>query len=101
MSNVKFYLNFPKKKKKKLIGKLCIELDITNVKFYHNSILLKLSSKNKGILLNNFKTKTFCYIVFKLGINTHFGHVIAIISSYKRNYGEKINDKILAKVYTA
>ena len=37
-----------------------------------NSILLKSSFKNRGILLNSFKKMVFCYIVCKLGANAHF-----------------------------
>ena len=37
-----------------------------------NSILLKSSFKNRGILLNNFKITIFCCIVCKLGANAHF-----------------------------
>ena len=38
----------------------------------YNSILLKSSFKNRGILLNSFKKMVFCYIVCKLGANAHF-----------------------------
>ena len=40
--------------------------------FTQNSILLKLSFKNRGILLNNFKTGVLYYIVLKLWANAHF-----------------------------
>ena len=76
-----------------------MKLDITNVmlhlkymqfsilrisSFTQNSILLKLSLKDNGILLNNFKTKTFYCIVLKLGANAHFPQYPCIIE--KRNY---------------
>ena len=35
--------------------------------------------QNMSILLNNFKTWTFCYIVFKLSVNTHFFLVTVVI----------------------
>ena len=44
--------------------------------YIHNSIVLKLSFENRDILLNNFKTKAFCYEICKLGINNHFSHHI-------------------------
>ena len=37
-----------------------------------NSILLKSSFRNNSILLNNFKTEAFYYIICKLGTNAHF-----------------------------
>ena len=38
----------------------------------YNLILLKSSFKNRNILLNNFKIKTFCYIIYKLRTNAYF-----------------------------
>ena len=40
--------------------------------FTCNSILLKLSLKNRGILLNSFKIRVICCIVCELRANAHF-----------------------------
>jgi len=57
-----------------------IELDIVKPSSICNSILSKLSLKNRDILLNSFKTMAFCCIVCKLGANTHFPQNIRIES---------------------
>ena len=54
-----------------------------------NSILLKLSFKNKDIMLNSFKTLTFCCIICKLGTNNHIPlHICRTIIS--RTYHHEI-----------
>ena len=63
--NVEFYL------------KIYIELDFEDIEFYTELDFGKLEFQNKCILLNSFKIRTFCYIVFNLGINTHFPLIIS------------------------
>ena len=49
-----------------------MKLDFNDIKFFLELEFVKVKYKNMGGLLNSFKRKTYCYIVFKLGINTHF-----------------------------
>ena len=65
ISNVDFYL------------KIYIE-HFGDIEFYTKLNFVKIKFQNRGILLNSFKTKTICYIVFKLGVNTDFGPKFSI-----------------------
>ena len=49
-----------------------MKLDFNDIKFFLELEFVKIKYKNMGGLLNSFKRKTYCDIVFKLGINTHF-----------------------------
>ena len=63
--NVEFYL------------KIYIELDFEDIEFYTELDFGELEFQNKCILLNSFKIEAFSYIVFKLGVNTHFPLIIS------------------------
>ena len=68
------------------ILKIEFYVNIANVKFNLNLILLKLSFKNNDILLNNFKIEAFCCLVCKLGTDTHFPPLWVLIAMKKHSF---------------
>ena len=49
-----------------------MKLDFNDIKLFIDLKFVKIKFKNIKILLNSFKRMAYCYVVFKLEINTYF-----------------------------
>ena len=49
-----------------------MKLDFNDIKLLVELKFAKIKFKNMDILLNSFKRMAYCYVVFKLELNTYF-----------------------------